>query len=758
MAETEQDRRGLLSSIDNLEREKRQVQAENARIIEENRALLEQLDGLNKAVTESDAQVKTLSLTLESATLELRKLTASAARAAELEAELNDMEAEHIKLHAKLMSAREDERSAVQRWKLAESTLRDLHDQVDRIEKEAREERERHAELVQRMERRRAVERELDGAAGRLKGAAAASGLRPNQARSPSTVVSSFVRDILQDNANLQMGIMELREMLESSNQEVENLRDQFMAHQPLAAAPVSEVEVDDDARQNQSATTLSDELQSMESERISQEFHVHHHYHTPSPSAAPSSSSKEKIPLGRRAKKRRPVLAFSPAVLHSASNSQLARRSGHRARSSSSSSSTILSQTSASIPPGPESSIASSPTSAYRPSSIFDRGFESSQPTSPESTVFPPSSPLLRSSRYRKGSFDAPPRSTLSWSMDNYLEHLEDGGNFDQGQRDRNGLPILQPVIPEESEDSSSPGHVQIQIPVNRRFGKRSPAATNNEDGIVNMQQQQPQESGQSLRKSTSHDSLLSVAGMDIHTPIDRDSRMGDWHSNLLPPSLRASRRMAFPSVEQLSTPPVISTTTVMADRGSLPGTSKQSSRSLLASVAASSNLFTETSSTISEESGIAADSTANSTSITRKTSTLGRRVGGWVRGRWGMATIPVPAPVPVPSGDDSTDTTTTPIPASSSDHNTSSSSSDAKTGKENPSSTESTTTTSREGDDSGSSSTATSSSTPLLRFRSPGVNQKGPILGLRPPPPAPVSVQPEGVDEDLLTESLAE
>ena len=45
-----------------------------------------------------------------------------------------------------------------------------------------------------------------------------------------------------------------------------------------------------------------------------------------------------------------------------------------------------------------------------------------------------------------------------------------------------------------------------------------------------------------------------------------------------------------------------------------------------------------------------------------------------------------------------------------------------------------------------------------PQFRFRFTGVNQKGPIMGLLPPRPAPISVQVQKIDEDLLRESLAE
>ena len=45
----------------------------------------------------------------------------------------------------------------------------DLQDQIDKIEREAREDRERHVEIVGRMERRRAVEKELETARLRAK-------------------------------------------------------------------------------------------------------------------------------------------------------------------------------------------------------------------------------------------------------------------------------------------------------------------------------------------------------------------------------------------------------------------------------------------------------------------------------------------------------------------------------------------------------------------------------------------------------------
>lgn len=697
MAEAEEDRQRLLDSVEALEREKRKVQAENARIVEENRTLLEQLDGLNKAVTESDDYAQSLAITLESTQAEVRRLTVAASRAADLEAQLVMMETEQSVLQDSLWSAREDERSALQRWRAAENTLRDLHDQVERIETEAREERGRHEELVERMERKRHVERELDNAAGRLKGAAAASELGR---QSGTPVISRFVKDILQDNANLQVGIMELREMLDSSNQEVQSLRDQVMCHQPLRGFN------EDDTSDNVTTPTLSDELE-LKERRVSQELHIHHHYHTP-------SAKKDKSTPSRRVKKKRPGLG-SPVPLHSAMGTHSPRRSIHRSQSSGSSMNTILSQTSVSIPPSSSSrrlslqsptadSLASSPQSAFRTSSIFDRmdrGSELSQPTSPDSTVF--SSPLM-DARNQKGfdmpfrpltgpdSLEAPPMDSDStfFNGDHY-ERPAFLGYYD-------GI-TTQPAIPEESEPSSCGLYSQS--------GSGEPAPATAAD-IFGLQMHYTP-----LRKSTSHDSLLSVAGMDIHTPTDRYSRMGDWH-----PGMHIPQRIVRPSVELVSTPPVVSAPTITIDRAK---SSEKTSRSLLASVAAGNSVPSDTGSVVS------ADSSSTSSIAPpgpRKPSNIGRRVGGWVLGKWG--TVPISATNTVHK--DSVET------ESLSDRETPTPPSHLTPKPPDP-------------------------APPLpLQFRFPGVNQRGPIMGFRPAPQAPVSIHAQGIDEALLRESLAE
>lgn len=680
MAEAEEDRRKLHDNIETLEREKREVEAENSRIVEENRNLLDELEGLNKAVADSDSYAKTLVTALESSEAELRCLTASAARAADLEAQLARMETEQSKLQESLSAVQEDEKSAVHRWKKAECTLRDLNDQVDRMEKEASEERERHAELVQRMERRRTVERELDGAAGRLKGAAAAQ----NMSRTGGTsVVSRFVKDILQDNANLQMGIVELREMLESSNQEVQNLRDQIVSHQPVATA----------AEGDRPVTTLSQELDSNESRRVSQEFHIHHYYHTP---PAAKKDKKEKSTLFRRPKKRR---SLGNPPLQVTSNSQSSRKAKHRSQPSTSSASTILSQTSVSIPPPgshhwslqssvPPDSMASSPQSAYRSSmSIFDRverGFDTSQPTSPDSAIF--TSPL-RNGRFKGGGGP----SDAYRALDGHDGGPMSDDEFSEFQ--------LQSVIPEEGEDSGSISRPQTPVADDDIFSTSTPY--------------------RKLRRAASHESLFSVAGMDIHTPSHRPSRMSDSTPGALP--LRVQRRIM--SSDLSSTPPTTSTSTITAGREpAKPSPSQQSPQSLLASVAGPRQSQSPTESP--------SPSSLDDSSITpTRILSLGSRVGGWVRGRWG--TVPV------------------------------SSRRSLKPLTEEPSPTQSCASSTHSSEHQQTPSVQASSAPqkrPHLRFRYPGINQKGPIMGFRPPPPPPVSIHAEQLDEGLLRESLAE
>jgi chromosome segregation ATPase len=201
VADAEHDRKRMLENLEHLEQEKRSVEERNALTIDENRELLDQLESLNAALQESDSRILALTECLRSAEAQIDRLTGLAARTDLLNAQLARFEDEQAALQKTLAITKEDERTAMLRFQSAERTIASLQDQMDSIERDAREERERHIEVVGRMERRRAVEMELSTAAGRLKGAAASKTL-PND-KSGSSVVSHFVKDILQDNANL---------------------------------------------------------------------------------------------------------------------------------------------------------------------------------------------------------------------------------------------------------------------------------------------------------------------------------------------------------------------------------------------------------------------------------------------------------------------------------------------------------------------------------------------------------------------------
>ncbi|PGH14574.1 hypothetical protein AJ80_05894 [Polytolypa hystricis UAMH7299] len=713
-AEAEQDRNLLATEIDALERDKREVQAENARIIEENRGLLEQLEGLNEAIAESDAKIKSLTATLESTQLEVRRLAVSASRVAHLEAQIRDMETEQAELHEKLTTAEEDGKSAIQRWRKAECTLRDIHDQLDRIEVEAQEEREKHVELLGRMERRRIVERELDSAAGRLKGAAAVSSLERN--KNGSVVVSRFVRDILQDNANLQMGIVELREMLQNSNEEVQNLREQVhLHHQPLSSES-------DNARQG-NIVPLSEELNAKLSGPASPEFHVHHHYHTPA-ALRPQRREKVQIPLQRRQKKRRGMV--SPSPLRSSSRHSPGPSTSHHAHGSISSTSTILSQTSVSIPPNPSShrwsghssnssfnlsmlsSSPNSPQSGYGPASIFDRmdhDFDSSRPTSPESSGF--TSPSIKPS-YPRGRYGesfrsvSGPAELLGRSrISSDISQLDPVDGIDHN--DTIASPFSQPTILEEREESSSIDTADREtLRPNYSIGDSSTP-----DPKTNH----------SIRRSASHESLLSVSGMDIHTLRDRPSQLLIPYSST---SLRTPRRLASAGAIFSSSPPVLSRTNII-----VPSSSLSSGRSI------DNNLSNLLSSVVAAASTSPGPSSSNPSSRSpsiyqpddaspSRGAGLGRRVGGWVFGKWGAT----PARLP----DDMHSPTPSQIDPASPPHTP--------------------------------DRLAVSLSSPYSIFlsRPPGVNQKGPIPGFKPPKKPPIAIHAKNIDEELLEETLRE
>lgn len=529
VADSERERRQMLATIQRLENEKLELEAKNAQTIKENRNLLDQLELLNESICGSDAQIQALQDTLRSTEEEMQRLASLAARTQLLEAQLFDLEREQSRLQHNLQTKTVDERTAIQRWQKAERTLGDLQDQIDRIEREAREEKERHVEVVARMERRMAVEGELNSAAARLKAKA-------GQERGNSTVVSHFVKDILLDNANLQHGILELREMLVNSNEEVERLRDQLRLHQPVSTSPTQEIP----------RPTLDKELD-LETDMVEpssgQELHIHHHYHGSKP-----SKSMPKITAQRRNSKKK---RFSLTSGHFDPAPSLKR----------SSTATILSHTSVTVPntnrwsqattlgPG---SLPSSPVSDSHRGSTYDRVFsdatyDSSRPTSPPDSIdmqspmfgptksndfsFDPESGPRQHRRSRSRSLKPPvmlssvrtASSPIAMTTKSAAHAVISAVSSPSGSYTNDTFslspslslyPATQAAIPEENEDLSV-------------FSEDAPVTSPDEPETDNDVLSPITHTRPVLRRHASHESLISISGMDIHTLQSRPAQL---------------------------------------------------------------------------------------------------------------------------------------------------------------------------------------------------------------------------------------
>lgn len=600
MADAEKERQAMTAHIESLEGEKKGLQRKNNDLVEENRQLLDQLEALNNAVAESDTRVVSLQATLQSAQQEIQKLAHLAARTESLERQLADFEREQATWQNTVDLKEEAEKSSTRRWQKAERALADLQDQLERIERESKEERERHVEVVGRMERRRAVERELSSAAGRLKGAAASK--TAGRDAGGTNVVSHFVKDILSDNANLQMGIVELREMLQNSNQEVESLREQLSVHQP-----VDDGESDRPQLGNRTVS-LDDEM----SRATSQELHVHHHYH------APPSATNGRNTLRRPKKKR--YGALTPNHFTPPTSGRSTPRSSI-SYNTPSSMATILQQTAVSVPQSTSAgkrwsthsnqtyaSLASSPQSTTnRTSSIFDRvfsdaGHESSRPSTPDtedpgSPYFVPthgkhasisslrtfSAPLVS----RKGINPNQPRPSLdSIASVEHLPPLDTRPNSHDPIIEETEVDWENAVSPtlEESSSALSPA-------------SEAPASLNLEDPNFH--------SSPTLRRAASHESLLSIHGMDIHTLRDRPSQL------------------MVPSHGGLSSGAIVSNTQAHAARPTISTQRETSSHSILRDMAA--------------------DQRIASAPRQQPQKTVARKASGWIFGRWGATPAPI-------------------------------------------------------------------------------------------------------------------
>ncbi|KAL8653908.1 MAG: hypothetical protein Q9226_003649 [Calogaya cf. arnoldii] len=650
--EAEEERRRMAATVDKLECDKKELDASHTKIIEENRTLLVQLDDMNNTVSTSDTHIQSLNATLHSTRQELSRLNALAARTSQLEAQLSFMEIEQASLHERLAASQDDHHSAIDRWKDAERTIGHLQEQIDRIEVESKEESERHAEVMNRFERRRDVERQLENAAGRLKGAAAATTLGKSTDGN-NNVVSHFVKDILADNASLQMGIMELREMLMGSNDEVQKLRQLMMDHQ----------EVPSDEHAESPKATLEDDLErsTPAGPESVPALHVHHHYHEASNVVAPSRQRSIKA---RRPRKRR--VDSGTSTPRSGLEAPRTPWTPTPRTQPPSSVTTILSQTSVSIPP-PQcsfphrlSTYSTNTRSSVAPSSelnsphpsMFDFLSDSSRPTSPDSVNVSSPQSLAQSSKLesspQSGSATikvVPPHPLDSQRPASVRDPSP--SNHDRGSKDNQ---IFHNTIHEGSEEDSDLSKLlaEASMPSDDVYAP-SPA----------------------LRRCASHESMLSVAGVPTKQLRKQQSQL--FRGSGL--KSRTSLGPTSPTTSMVSSKPVISATTA----------SSSSQHSTGAGRAVSSGAMSNLTSSLNQNSG-------------SEKNTLGKRVGGWVWGKWGVAPM-------------------------------------ASTGN-----------------------LRAKAAANVREDRPPGVNQKGSLRTLRAPKRLSSHVEPVNVDEGLLQESLGE
>ncbi|KAI1767328.1 hypothetical protein GGR53DRAFT_482163 [Hypoxylon sp. FL1150] len=501
MADAERDRSELTTRIEQLEVNNKELEVKNAKTIEENRSLLDQLEALNTAVVDSDGRIKSLEATLLSSQQSVRRLEGETARAAALERQLLALEQEQAELQNHLSLSREEARSAVSRWKRAERGINDLQEQLERMEKEAKEEREYHVEMIGRLERQREMEKELNTAAGRLKGAAAAKSLDRSNGGG-SSAVSHFVRDLLQDNANLQYGIAELREMLMNSNDEIQALRDQLLYHQPLGDGDIK------------AASTLKAELE-FEKEsppakpKSPQELHIHHHYHLP------KSKQEAKKPRKKRQSLAPGIFAPPGGSLPSTPPNGPARPqwgSHHTHRDS------LLSNCWSPYSEQPSdfapSSVPSSPLSNNR-SSLFDPPFDSF-PSSPTTSI-DPLSPTWHASHQKQ--------------LSNFSSR-----NFQLPANSAFVLPSTtqpQPIIEEPDDGDNPPDLISAtdESTVDDTILSEDRDPINDEGTIVDNEDDR-HASLIRLRRALSHESIISLSGgLDIHTLKSRPSQLTIRH-----------------------------------------------------------------------------------------------------------------------------------------------------------------------------------------------------------------------------------
>ncbi|KAI9825025.1 MAG: hypothetical protein M1826_007103 [Phylliscum demangeonii] len=544
VADAQREKREMNCLLEKLETGKRDVEAQNAKLLQENKDLLEQLEDLNRALIDSDAQVNSLTATIEAHRHEIRRLANLASRTTRLESQINTMELELTELQKAIAMAEVTEKESSQRWKTAEKRVQFLQEEVDRIEAQAAAERESQEEAIARLEHARGVDAEKIRA-GHSSGNDSAM---LHQVTTGHRVLSRFVEDLLQDNSSLQANVAELRDLLLTSNEETERLRDELLSQPP---------------RPSSSPNSLSKEL-SKATASSTPVFHVHNHYYDP-----------QSIKL--RAMVRRARIKRNPGLSSKSAETLRPRSSSRRVimpRQLTSNAATLLSATSVTVPlrarrrpsgsTAPPSGASTPLVSSLRafPSrqSVSDSALGSSRPTTPDTIgPTPASSTTARCSPELRARFS---------------KHLL--------------ASVPAPAAAVDHLDLASPS---------------APTVSGHADAITSSR-----DAPSMPRRNGSHESLLSISGMDIHTVRPRP-----------PHAATVSGRNFFPRTALLG---ASAASAAMATHHDVMGAISAARRS-------PTGLQRHRQSLASHYAGARPD-----------TDSLRRKLGGWVWNRWATTT----------------------------------------------------------------------------------------------------------------------
>lgn len=283
------------TQITQLELANGSLESRNVRMAKENEALSYDVDALNRALEERDARIDALAATLHSTHEEVDRLTILVSKTEQLEEQLRQMDIERSRLQDTLAETEGEKKQAKAARRKSERDYHELEQQIEMIEMEARQDRQKHADAMTHLGIRTPSGKDIDGRSS-----------SPSMSdRKPGSGMSNFVNQILEENSTLRVDISELEALLRQTRDEMEDLRAQVlntMSYDTFTA----------DARTPKS---LGQELMLGLEPRntATPEVHVHHHYHDP------SSSSHDRDSLSRsrtlKPKKRRQVLSSSRAT-----------------------------------------------------------------------------------------------------------------------------------------------------------------------------------------------------------------------------------------------------------------------------------------------------------------------------------------------------------------------------------------------------------------------------------------------------------